>query len=162
MSYRVTLYRINDDPRKLEKQLIDSGGSSNRVAYYDVNFRKTRSLLTQQLSLQIPATPTVNYQNHFRVNYILVTSANAKRTYYFVDNVEMGPTGDIRYTLREDVLYTWASELKALTVTLDRSETIFNGYLPDSEYSALGYRTIAAKMFPNGLTNDNCILITTG
>ena len=64
--------------------------------------------------------------------------------------------------LREDVLYTFAAQIKDLTVTLDRSETIYNGYLPDSDYTALGYRSITCRAFDKGLTTNSFILMTTG
>ena len=93
------------------------------------------------------------------VNYIYNLSTTR---YYFVEEVTVDPTGLYTYTCRIDVLMTYRTQLKALNVTLDRSETIFNGYLPDGEYTALGYRAIVCKAFPDALDDDSYVLMTTG
>ena len=157
--YNVSIYRISEDPKSMTKSVT----TANRIVMLtDIVFKLGRDPIDASLEIrQDPTTGT--YQTLLRANYILVSGVSGNMTrYYYVKSVKGQPSGLIHYELHEDVLMTWATNLKALTVTLDRSETIFNGYLPDSEYSALGYRTIAAKMFPVGLTNDNCILITTG
>lgn len=162
MSLSATFYKISDDPRSLTKTMIDSGGSSNNLGTLSVDFKQGNDLLHPTITMRSGSTQ----RGMDRCNYVklvLVATGSLRNTkYYFVKDIRISPTSIYTLQLEEDVLMTYAEQLKALTVTLDRSETIFNGYLPDSEYSALGYRTIAAKMFPNGLTNDNCILITTG
>ena len=77
-------------------------------------------------------------------------------------NIKVSPTSIYTFTLQEDVLMVYNEQLKALTVTLDRSETIYNGYLPDSDYTALGYRSITCRAFDKGLTTNSFILMTTG
>ena len=161
MGFNVSIYRISDDNRCMTKTLTNQ----NRVVQYtDIKFKEGRSL--QEIDLTIKENNTSTVQAITRANYCAVYATGVsgyRNTFYFIEGpIKILPTGFITIHLREDVLFTFATQLKDLTCTLDRSETIFNGYLPDSEYSALGYRTIAAKMFPNGLTNDNCILITTG
>ena len=101
-----------------------------------------------------------------QVNYVRIDTGAAnedfKYRYYFVNRVSIDRTGLFRIELHLDVLMTWQKLIKSLTVTLDRSETIFNGYVPDGEYIAKGYRKMVMKTFDKGLYNDNYILITTG
>lgn len=157
--YNVSIYRISEDPKCMTKSVT----AANRiVALTDVVFKLGRDPIDASLEIrQDPTTST--YQTLLRANYILVSGVSGNMTrYYYVKSVKGQPSGLIHYELHEDVLMTWATNLKALTVTLDRSETIFNGYLPDSEFKSLGYRAIACVKFPQGLNNDSYILMTTG
>lgn len=155
MSYSIYLYKISDDYRALEKTLINGGAGLNRIATFNVNFKEPHDMRKFVIKYR-PSTANANLRT---ANYIL--NINTSR-YYIIDDIVIDPTGLYTYTVHLDVLMTYAAQLKNLTVTLERSETIFNGYLPDSEYTALGYRAIAAVQFPYGLENDNFILITTG
>lgn len=161
MGYNIAFHRVNEDPRVLTKTL----STSNRYAIYnDIKFKQGRGLDEIVYDLEI-APSNAFYQLITRSTYAVLTGTNIsgmKTYYYFVQNVEIVRTGLIRFILKIDPLMTWNSEIKALTCTLDRSETIFNGYLPDSEYTALGYRAIVCKAFPDALDDDSYILMTTG
>lgn len=161
MSYPVDFYRVNADPRTLNKYL-----SSQIIATQSVDFKLGRDKMRPVIELRYdPATEAV-YKQIDQVNYIRLDTGNSnerfKYRYYFVNNVIVKPTGIFRLECTLDVLMTYKSFITELVVTLDRSETVFNGYLPDSEYTALGYRSIVAAKFPNGLTTDSYILMTTG
>ena len=166
MAFTLKLYWITEDPRKLDKALIDSGADSNLIgSYSSVNFKSGHDLIHLTFSLRI----TSIYRPTDRVNYVKVEKSTTgvprpwdMERYYFVDSTDIDPSGMVTYKCHLDPLMTYNAQLKALNCTLDRSETIFNGYLPDGEYNALGYRSIGLKMFPNGLTDDSFILITTG
>ena len=161
MGYNITLYRVTDDPRSISKNV----SNTTRIAiFYDVKFKQGRGMVDLVYDLQI-AENNSNYQGLGRATYATLSGTNIsglKTYYYFVDKVEYVRTGLIRYHLREDPLMTWRSDLLNLNVTLDRSETIFNGYLPDGEYTALGYRAIVCKAFPDALDDDSYVLMTTG
>lgn len=146
----IKLYSLTDEPKKLEKSLIDSGSDANLIGSYTVNMKGGGDVLNPRFTISGADLHTVNYcyiQRYGR--------------YYFCE-VSVNPAGVWTIACHVDVLMSHASQLKEITVTLDRSETIFNGYLPDPEYNAKGYRAIAAKTFSSGLTSDNYILITTG
>lgn len=155
MSYTVYLYKISDDYRSLEKTLINGGSGLNRIATFNVNFKESHNMSKFTITYRPPTTNT----NLRTANYIL--NLNTSR-YYIIDEIVIDPTGLYSYTVHLDVLMTYASQLKALNCTLDRSETIFNGYLPDSEFKSLGYRAIACVAFPTALNQDSFILMTTG
>lgn len=156
MAIQLRLYRIKEDPRTLDKVLIDSGVNSNRITNVDCVFKEGRDFMNPVIVLRNPANASRLIED---CNYIYDTGNNR---YYFADPPIVKPNRVFEFHCHLDVLKTYAAQLKALTVTLERSETIFNGYLPDSEYTALGYRAIVAAKFPQGLTTDSYILMTTG
>lgn len=61
-----------------------------------------------------------------------------------------------------DPLVTFATEIKNLTGTVNRGETIYNGYLNDPEYKALAPLEYTFKEFPSGMEDNALILITIG
>lgn len=155
MSYTVTLYNLNLDERIVTKTLPVGAAS------YEINFKLGKNKMNPVIEIQmVPSSEA--YQTVQELNYMKLEGTGRKTRYYFIDPIETTHTGLTRFTCREDVLMTWNAEIKSMTATLDRSETIFNGYLPDDQYNAKEYRAIAMKVFPDGLYNDNYILITTG
>ena len=160
MSHEAVFYRVNTDPRALNKTL---GGT---LTTQSVNFKEGYDKLNPVIELRYDPTLTNIYTQMDQMNYVRIdtgaTNEDFKYRYYFVNRVSIDRTGLFRIELHLDVLMTWQKFIKALTVTLDRSETIFNGYLPDGEYSALGYRAIVCKAFPYALDQDSYVLMTTG
>lgn len=160
MSHEAVFYRVNTDPKALNKSL---GGT---LTTQQVNFKEGYDKLDPVIEIRYDPGLSAIYTQFDQVNYVRIeTSASNedfKYRYYFVTKVSIDRTGLFRMQLHLDVLMTWQKFIKLLTVTLERSETIFNGYLPDSEYTALGYRAIVAAKFPQGLTQDSYILMTTG
>ena len=160
MSHEAVFYRVNTDPRALNKTL---GGT---LTTQSVNFKEGYDKLNPIIELRYDPTLTNIYTQMDQMNYVRIdtgaTNEDFKYRYYFVNRVSIDRTGLFRIELHLDVLMTWQKFIKALTVTLDRSETIFNGYLPDGEYSALGYRAIVCKAFPYALDQDSYVLMTTG
>lgn len=65
-------------------------------------------------------------------------------------------------TMESDPLATFRTELLNLRGTVDRAETLYNGYLNDPNYQALAPLEYTFKEFPNGLTDDALILVTVG
>lgn len=160
MSHEAVFYRVNTDPRTLNKVL---GGT---LTTQSVNFKEGYDKLNPVIEIRYDPTLTNIYTQMDQMNYVRIdtgaTNEDFKYRYYFVNRVSIDRTGLFRIELHLDVLMTWQKFIKALTVTLDRSETIFNGYLPDGEYSALGYRAIVCKAFPYALDQDSYVLMTTG
>ena len=150
-------YKITEDPRKMVKTLIDTGADRNIVFQRNMNFKQGQSKIDIVFTRMTEGYADTNECR--KVNYIHNSTLDL---YYFVKEIKVLPTNIIEYICHLDVLMTYATQIKALNVTLDRSETIFNGYLPDSEYTALGYRAIVCKAFPDALDDDSYVLMTTG
>ena len=158
MSFAFRIYKISDDPRSMNKNVIVSGAGMNHITTGNVEFKKEAFNRIDPIIEWRPANNTI-YSQIRDANYMY---SNTLGSYYFIKRLTITPTNNIRFELHLDVLMTYATQLKALTCTLDRSETIFNGYLPDSEFKSLGYRAIACVKFPKALNNDSYILMTTG
>lgn len=162
MSLSATFYKISDDPRAMTKTLIDNGSGSNSLGTFSVDFKQGNDLLHPTITMRSGSTQRVMDRCNY-VKIVLVASGSQRNIkYYFVTDIQISPTSVYKFQLEEDVLMTYADDIKALSVTLDRSETIYNGYLPDSDYTALGYRSITCRAFDKGLTTNSFILMTTG
>lgn len=164
MAFTVKFYRVSEDPRCLTKTLIDSGTGANLLASMQVTFKDVHGLQDQIFKIKSTSYTRImegcNYVKVERGN--VGTTDYSKDRYYIVDKVESNPTSIFILHTHLDVLMTFNAAIKALNVTLDRSETIYNGYLPDSDYTALGYRSITCRAFSRGLDVDSYILMTTG
>lgn len=158
MSFAFRIYKISDDPRSMNKNVIISGAEMNHITTGNVDFKKEAFNRIDPVIEWRPTNNTI-YTQIRDANYMY---SNTLGCYYFIKRLTITPTNNIRFELHLDVLMSYKNQLKALTVTLDRSETIFNGYVPDGEYIAKGYRKMIMKTFDKGLYNDNYILITTG
>ena len=161
MSFSAKFYELIDDPRCLEKRLIDTGANKNFLASFNINFKQGHKLGDPTISIRSTSYTRLMERGQYVVITSGTTGVNDTR-YYFCNNIECDPTGIYWYHCHLDVLMTYAGQLKALSVTLERSESDNNGYLPDSQYTALGYRAIVCKKFPQGLTTDSFVLMTTG
>ena len=140
----VKLYKISDDERVVTKSL----GTAKE---YDCVIRNEAEILAPEIRIQT----TDNLSDY---NYMYIERYGR---YYYI-KPSTGPNGLWRMKGRVDVLMSHRSELLALTGTLVRSETVYNGYLNDPEYKALAYRKIVTKQFPHAMTSDCFILMTVG
>ena len=147
----IKLYSITDDPRSMVKSLVDSGTGANLVASVDVHMKEGGDMINP--------TFTVSGSDLHGANYCYIARYGR---YYYIRDLNVLPTGVWKVTCHVDVLMSYAAQIKGLTCTLDRSESLYNGYVPDAEYKSKGYRAIAMKKFPSGMYDDNFILITTG
>lgn len=97
-----------------------------------------------------------------RANYLRLRFTTNVYRYYFITGFESVTNTVYRLNLKEDVLMSFAAEIKALKCTVARQENVRNGYLVDSEYNALCYKAYVTKAFPNAITADSLYLVTTG
>lgn len=164
MSIYISLYKVAEDPKCLTKSLVNAGAGSNRISRTRWYGKLGNDYMNP--TFRIKANSTTRIMD--TANYIMLTmqgsGSNAITTnrYYLVEDIKVEPNQMYSFKCRLDPLMTYNAELKALNCTLDRSETIFNGYLPDSEFKSLGYRAIACVAFPAALNQDSFILMTTG
>lgn len=141
----IKLYKSTSDPRAVNKALSSE-------ASYDFIPRGAFSATGGVARIQT-ATNLSEY------NYAYIEDFGR---YYFIDSITAERADLWSFTLRTDVLMTYASDIRALTGTVDRQEHLRNGYLQDSQYQAKQYRQITTKSFPNAMTDDTIILMTVG
>ena len=146
---KANLYIINDDKRKLEKNL------SNIIKENVIIFYKDATEF-------IRPTIILDYDGTWNMrdcNYVFLSDKNR---YYFVEKHSLQKGQKVVYELLEDVRYSHRECIKWLTCTVARNENLSNGYLPDDSYKTYAYEQIVCKAFPNKFNNDSIILMTVG
>ena len=142
----INLYTISDDNKVVSKHL------GTPTTFANCTMKDT----TEVINPTIRISSSSNLSGY---NYCYI--ARYER-YYFIDQIETTPDGYWVLHCRCDVLMSYKTQIKALTGTLVRSQTVYNGYLNDPEYNALAYRKIVTKQFPTALDDDCFILMTVG
>ena len=145
-SITIDLYNVSDDNEKIDKTL----GTAKEFTSSTI---KEQTDVTN-ITLRIQTTDNLS-----GYNYAYVSEYGR---YYFIDKIETTPTGYWVLSCRCDVLMSFRTQLLELKGTVTRSESLFNGYLMDSQYKSYAYRNIVTKTFPNAVANDTCILMTVG
>ena len=146
MAFTVKLYTVTDDAKVVSKSL------GTATEFTSVTVKETTDVTA-------PVLRIASSSNLSGYNYCYIERYGR---YYFINRIDTTPDGMWIIHCRCDVLMSYKSQIKALTGTLERSETVFNGYLNDSEYKALAYRKIVTKQFPTAMDNDCFILMTVG
>lgn len=143
------LYIINDDKRKLEKNLTNVIKKNVNIFYKDAT-----EFIRPTIILDYDGT-----QNMRNCNYIYLSDKNR---YYFVKKHSLQKGKKVVYELLEDVRFSHREDIKNLTCTVARNENLKNGYLNDDNYNIQAYKQVVCKMFPNAINNDSIILMTAG
>ena len=145
MGFTVKLYVTTSDRNKLTKSLASE--------------KSYTCVLKEQADVLHPVIRISSGDNLSGFNYAYIERYSR---YYYVEKNETTPNGFWQLTLAVDPLMSYASQIKSVTGTLTRSETIFDAYLNDPNYNAESYRRYVTKRFPNALDDDCFILMTVG
>lgn len=155
----VTFYNTASDPRAVSKTLGTSTGSATGVLHEKVN--------SINMTVRLPGTcyNIVTQSNYVRLD-LIVTQSNyvmpdLTQKYYYIESYEV--QNDCCYiVLKEDVLMSYATQIKAMQATVDRSASVYNGFLYDNGYEMLAYKKNAVRKFNVSLNNWDMILTTVG
>ena len=153
MAITITLYKMTDDPRKINKTLPSASGTFLTFS---------TSWLKDQFTVMDPDVILASSDDLSAYNYMQVGSPVSR--YYFI-RPEILNTGLWRLNAHEDVLQVFASQIKTNSAIVSRSENKFNTYLSDSIFEGLVYRRTCTIPFPNTpFTTDSggYYLTTTG
>lgn len=143
----ITFYSTPSDPRKVEKVLGSSTGSATGVLHERVN--------SISMTVRLPGTC---YNVVTQSNYVML---DLTQKYYFIEGYDV--QNDCCFiNLREDVLYSYATQIKAMQATIDRSASVYNGFLYDNGYEMLAYKKNAVRKFNTSLDDWDMILTTVG
>ena len=82
--------------------------------------------------------------------------------YYWITDRSSMVNGVMELTLESDPWTSFDTQLRAVTATVDRSASNWQGFLYDNGYQILAYKTSAIRNFPNSIDNDTMILTTVG
>ena len=143
------LYIINDDKRKLEKNLSNVIKENVNIFYKDAT-----EFIHPVIRLSYDGS-----WNMKDCNYIYLDDKNR---YYFVKSHKMLAGKIIEYSLEVDVLKSHEIGIRQLRCTVLRNENLANGYLHDSSYKTYAYQQVTCKMYPRSINQDSIILMTVG
>lgn len=143
----VVLYNNQSDNRVLDKILTE-------IKTVSAEFFKESSVLAPQIILKYDASL-------LNCNYLYISYMTR---YYYVSDVTILDGGRMMLTCKVDVLKTYASQIKNLTVIVDKQKSIKdNTYYNDGSYVIDDRQTNNVINFPNSLLTDGqYILITAG
>lgn len=96
--------------------------------------------------------------NYSSVNYVYV----ARYDRYYWAKARSVRNGFWQFDCESDPLASFKSELLNLRGTVDRAETLYNGYVNDPNYIALAPMEYTFKEFPTGMEDNALILMTVG
>ena len=144
---QINFYTITDDPRKVEKTLGTALATATGVLHERVN--------NLSMSVQIPSS---FFNTVVQSNYVGIDTTGK---HYFLESYDIR-NDCVIINLKQDVLYNYATQIKALQCTVDRSASVWQGFLYDNGYHLLAYKTAAIRNFPNGIESDSMILTTVG
>lgn len=142
----VITYTTTDEAEKVTKTL------TNAATYSDVTMKDPTDVVHPIITIQTTA-------NLSSVNYMRIERYGR---YYLVEKPIAVKNGVWELHCTSDPLMSFKESLLNVYGTVTRSETLYNGYLNDSQYKALSYRNIVTKTFPQAVANDSCILMTVG
>ena len=142
----LTFYKNLSDPKKAIKTLTSLGEIQNCI------LRDEQSVINPNFEVASAALP-----NDFNYVYCDYTGR-----YYFTGDPVMVRSGLWRIPCHVDVLSTFFNDYKGISVTVNRNESMRNGFLIDDQYKAKAYREIMCRKFPNKMTDDSIILLTVG
>ena len=135
MAIEITLYKMTEDPRKINKTLPNTSGTY-------LNF--STSWLKDAFNVMDPDVTLSSSDDLTAFNYMKV---GAPVNRYFFIRPEIIRTELFRLNAHEDVLQVFQAQIKQQSGILDRSETIFNTYLSDSMFDSLSYRRVQTILF---------------
>lgn len=115
--FKVNFYNTSDQPNKLHKTLDLIGSCECQVNSQD------------GISIIDPVISVADNYNYINCNYVFIENWHK---YYFIKTTNCKNSGITEYSLHEDVLMTYESEINTSTVMLSRSSNFFNSDLPDN------------------------------
>ena len=152
MALTITLYKMTDDPRKINKTLPSTAGTFLTFS---------TSWLKDVFTVMDPDVTLASSDDLSTYNYMKVDTLNR---YYFI-RPQIQSNGLWKLNAHEDVLQVFQSQIKTNSAIVARSENKFNTYLSDSIFEGLVYRRTCTIPFPNTpFTTDSggYYLTTTG
>lgn len=147
MAHTIALYQYTGDSRVVSKQL----GSA--VSEHSFLLKDGCSIDKPVISFSAPANIAAS------LNYAYIADFGR---YYWITDRNSTTNGVVELTLESDPWTSFATQLRGVSATVDRSASNWQGFLYDNGYQLLAYKTAAIRNFPNAIDNDTMILTTVG
>lgn len=147
MAINISLYQMNDDPRKVGKTL----GAA--LATHTITLKEGCSI----------DRPTVSFSGSAAVmataNYAYIDTFGR---YYWIRDRNMLVNGVCELTLESDPWESFKTQLKNVYATITRNEFIRDGYLIDDGYKVKAYKNILTREFGSSMDDYSIIVMTVG
>ena len=140
----IIFYNNNSDRRCINKNLTNAKTISGNV-----KTQYTSSGISLDIDISVAGiTP-------FQFNYMKFDNK-----YYYIDGVDFISQHIIRINCSVDLLESYKTQILNQTVVINRSENVFNRYLPDDKLHLNAYKRVQTKLFPNGFTPTSEYILT--
>ena len=145
MSFAMTFYKNVSPKNKLVKNLTEA------VVYPNCQMLEGTSLLDTIFIMKKSETI-------LKSNYCW-----ALDRYYFINDIEAAPGGQLKVSCHCDVLNTYAEKIKECSALVSRQEKNFNTYQIDDQFSFEACKKVETINFPKGLSTGNqFVLVVNG
>ena len=123
-------------------------------------FREAVNILNPVIDIT-PTTQLTQAKILNKGNYVYISDFGR---YYFVTDITAVSKDVLRLSLHVDVLMSWATEIRANTVVIERQEkdSASNTYLSDHELKLYNEPYVETYAFTNSFTADNFVLAVAG
>ena len=125
----IDFFKISDDPKKVDKTLIYTGAGQTFVKHLSGSFKIDCNLMQPKLE--------VTYDSGLvPANYVYIQEFSK---YYFITEPPTLGSQRMLFSLKEDVLQTYATGIRSLRCLIERQESKnrSNLYLPDRSFRTL-------------------------
>lgn len=124
---------------------------SNKIDKTVTDIATVTGTLRQECSIIDPIIIIAgDLDDYTTCNYMTITQFGRK---YFVNNIRSIREGLIEITAHVDVLSTYATQIRANSAILSKSESEWNLYLNDGSLRTYQKPTIITKTFPYGFSD---------
>lgn len=147
MAHTIQLFQYSGDPRIVSKTL------GTPVSEHTFLLKEGCSIDRPVIQFSAPAAIMAT------LNYCYIPDFGR---YYWITDRNSMVNGVMELTLESDPWTSFDTQLRAVSATVDRSASNWQGFLYDNGYQILAYKTAAIRNFPNAIDNDTMILTTVG
>lgn len=149
---RCELYYNKSDQRYIRKELEQIYPVGSQNPYFDIE-------IIEDSSVENPTLILSHETNVMQANYIFIPDLGR---FYYIEEKTMS-NGRLFIKAKVDVLMSFAEEILATWVVLERSEDKYNLYLPDNLLPLETPSNVRTIEFPSGFQEDSeFILILAG
>lgn len=147
MAVKIILYQMTSEKNAFTKTLTSKLTASSAILQEPTSVTDPVLLIDGTLSTL------------FTCNYAYI---DVFKRYYFINKMVALTTNLVEITCHVDVLYSFATEIKANTALLRRQSDDWNLYIPDNQMATFNSPSTYTKPFSAGFTGSSYVLSTIG
>ena len=129
--------------------------SDNNVVKKDITEVSTLTGTLRNESEVVNPTILIETDDPNGFNYLYIEQF--KRYYYVIGRTSIR-NNLVSIECHVDVLMTYKADFLNLPAVINRNTHDYNVYLPDDQFSAMGYERVQVRKFPNSLSPDKSLI----